>query len=468
DPPDDADPPADTVDDSPDDAGDDPASDTGDDPAADAGPDAAHDGGDVSGDNPDTATTPAPTTTATTRSVAAPVVALGFIPELSLRVECADRVIEAVVGNAGDTRGDVTLAVAPSSQASGASIDPATTTTVALSLPVDAEGTATEVVLVTESGDVLSREVEVDCLPPARPTPTIQVDCGAGTVRVTVTNEGGETVAIRAFIERVALLGADDVAGGEKADYVTAIAGRTTPVRVVADGVDLLRTDVDHGCEQTDVDTGLSLVCPGEEVQLRLSNTADVERTVTVRSGSTDDVVTLTAGTEVVIRHVLNEVQSLQVVSAYGDVLLDEHLDGWRCETESAVPPCDDVARSTTGVDAASVCQQVRAQLVLDCTTGTSVVDLANDGNDTARVRVSVDGVVTDDVDLASNATSTLSVPAVGVRVTVDVGADRVLATTAECRHDDDRRAAVLSGLLVALMAIVAAVVARFDPWIRV
>ncbi|MEM9518135.1 MAG: hypothetical protein AAGA37_02345 [Actinomycetota bacterium] len=399
---------------------------------------------------------PAPAATVAPVVTPAPV---GFRPTLSLRVVCSDGVIEAAVANDGDTTGRVTVAVAPSAAATSALINPATTTTLALPLPHDAEGSRTNVVLVTGDGNVLSDDVAVDCLAPAKPDVDVVVDCAAESIAVNVRNDGGEAVTVRAFTEQVAFLGANELLGGQEASYQVAIVGSSVALRVVGDdGQDLLRESVDHGCRQTEVDVGLSLRCPEGELEMRLSNPFTAARTVFVTAGGETDEVALGAGDAVLFGYLLAELDDrLTVTSAFGDVLLDEDVAAWACESNAEEWPCG------------PSCGGVQTQLVLDCVTGSAVVEVANDGEEHAVIDVRVDGERAAELNLAPFETSELVLlDAVGLLVTADRGGDRLLHTKALCSLGDDRTATVVSALLVVLMSIVAAVAARFDPWIRV
>ncbi|MEM9467741.1 MAG: hypothetical protein AAGA90_20375 [Actinomycetota bacterium] len=448
--------------------GEDPAEEDPAAPGAGSGNEGSSNGGATSGSTPGSA----PSTSSPPAAVLAP---LGFLPELALRVECADASIEAVVDNVGDLDGGVTLAVAPSASAVGAEVAAASTTTVTLPLPGDAEGSVTEVVLVTDDGTVLTDEIEIDCLGPADPVAEVTVDCAAGTVAVLVENAGGESIVVRAFAEQVALLGSDELAGGAATTYEVEIAGATVPVRIISDdGRDILRDEIEHGCSQTDLDPGLSLVCPSGDLQLRITNASDEPRTAVVAVGDDAETVTLTGGAETLLVRALDDTPSVRVTSAFGDVLLDQSLDDWACEAAPGDADCavtQRVADQWVVSDDGGVvpCSGFQSRLVLDCATDVGVVEIGNGTDRAATVAVDADGEPVGRFDVAVQQTGSLAVESAGgARITADAGPDRLLDTIADCRGEPDRTAAVLSGLLVALMSIVAVVVARFDPWIRV
>ena len=426
-------------------------------------------GGGSSGDGL-TGQTPSPS-----NQPAAVLAPLGFIPELALRVECSTGAIEAVVDNVGDTDGGITLAVAPSASAVGADVSAASTTTVALPLPTDAEGSVTQVVLVTDDGTVITDEIEIDCLGPADPVAEVVVDCASGSVTVRVENAGEEMVTVRAFAEQVALLGSDELVGGAAVVYDVEISGATVPLRIVSDdGGDILRDEIEHGCTQTDIDPGLSLVCPSGEVQLRLVNTSDAERVAIVTTGDDAERVTLAGGTETVLVRALASTPAMQVTSIYGDVLLEQSLEDWECVDAAGDADCvvaQRVADQWVVADDGAVvpCSGFQSRLVLDCASEIGLVEIANGTDRPALVVVDADGEPVGELDVAVQETGRVSVEdAAGARITAATDTERLLDTIADCQGEPDRTAAVLSGLLVALMSIVAVVVARFDPWIRV
>jgi hypothetical protein len=411
---------------------------------------------------------------------------LGFVPELAVSVQCSGQTIEAAVGNAGDEPGEVTLAVARGPRASTAQVGVGATTVVSLPLPDGAEGSRADVILVTEDGTVLTQGLEVDCLAPAAPVATVAVDCAAGTVSIAIENTGGDRVVVRTFAEQVALLGSVDLGAGERAVYETEILGAAVPVRVVAaDGTDILRTEVEHGCTEPDVEASVSLACPAAEVELRLSNPTDEPRVVTVESGGEAITVSLPAGDEVVLARSLGTTPELVVRSRFGDVLLDRSLADSTCATlgdaggddgdgEPVPPGCETTSSATDewvvvedGV--VLVCTGLQARLVLDCISGVGVVELGNGTEQSVTITVRADGTIVATPVLAVDELANVVVAdAAGARITAESAAERLLDTSADCLVAVDRTAAVIAGLLVALLSIVAGVSARFDPWIRV
>ena len=397
---------------------------------------------------------------------------LGFVPELTLSLECTGATLEATVANVGDTDGGVTLAVVPSASASSTQVASGTTTVVSLPLPESAEGTRAEVVLVADDGTVLTEALDVDCLAPADPVAEIGVDCTAGTVALTVDNLGGETIVVRAFAEQVAELGVDELVGGGSTTYEIAIDGATTPVRLVdASGRDLLREEIEHGCQQTDVEVGVSLVCPSGETLVRLTNTASESRTVVIVDGEGRESVVLAGSEERTVSRRLTGDTTIRVESRFGDVLLDERTDEWTCgsaATGVCGPDSDGNASRTVDGGDLDHCEGSSARLVLDCASGAGIVEVVN-GPQRAEILVRADGVVVDERVVPADEVARFSVEsAAGVRIIVEQTNSRLLDTTADCRRDPDRTATVVSALLVALMTLVAGVVARFDPWMRV
>lgn len=401
-----------------------------------------------------------------------------FDPELALRLVCVEQSVEALVSNAGELAGQATLAVARSASSTPLALEAASTTTVTLPLPAAAEGSTAEVVLVTADGDVVSRRIEVDCLQPADPDITVSIDCAARTVEVAIVNNGGEAIAIRAFAEQVALLGTDTLAGGDSARYVAVIDAPSVAVRVTDDtGTDLLRDDIDHGCVETDVAPSLSLLCPAGEVQLTLANAAADDRAVVVSLDGSDRTVLLGAGEEVTLsqRLAAGSAERLAVHSALGDVLLDETLGSWTCESSGTAPECD-IGESTDGEwivvdDSPESCGGISLRLVVDCSSGAATAQIVNDARRPVTVSLARDGDDVGEYTVAAEGSETVVVDdGAGARIVARrVSDDQILVDSRTgCAEPNDRTAAVLGGLLVTLMTIVAGVVAKFDPWLRV
>ena len=89
-----------------------------------------------------------------------------------------------------------TIALVRSDRTTPIVLNPGTTTTVSLPLPPASEGTTAEVVVVTESGTVLTREVPVDCLLPAEPIIDVVIDCAARTLAVVVANASNTEASV--------------------------------------------------------------------------------------------------------------------------------------------------------------------------------------------------------------------------------------------------------------------------------
>ncbi|MEO0492394.1 MAG: hypothetical protein AAF081_03155 [Actinomycetota bacterium] len=396
--------------------------------------------------------------------------------DLEIELACAAQAVDVRVANTGDLAGRATLALARSTTTTTVAVDPASSSQLRLPLPETFEGAEAEVVLVRDDGTVVSRSIDVDCLADADPVAEVIVDCAARELHVVVSNDGEEPTEVQIFEESVALVAQQRLAGGAAERATVPIDAAEIAVRVVTtDGTDVLRETVTPGCVETDVVPEFSLVCPSLELELQLENLVDDVRVAVVAFGAEAQAVELVGGSTTTISRAVGTPVRLTVTSIFGDLLLDEMIEPWSCG-DLADPAADCVASDTTSWrlvegDDRPLCPDVTVRLVLDCLAGATMLEILNGTDERVVVETEVDGspvgartiaaTQRERWDLTADPTSRVVVRRVQP-------AEVLLDARVGCAPDDDRTGAVLGGLLVALMSIVAAVVARFDPWMRV
>ncbi len=271
------------------------------------------------------------------------------------------------------------------------------------------------------AGDVsLAREVRpVAC---DQPEPelgaTAAIDCGAGTVIVTVINagdvEGAVTVAINGLPQNVI------VSAGQSIVITESITvGDAVPVLVISDGATILQQVLDANCaeHQPDLSASAAIDCNRGNVVVTIVNDGD-------RSGSVD--ITLDGSVSVVEVDAGATVLWSRPVAPGADVAL-------RVSHQTEV---------LVSLDQSDVCRPagpiLTADIVLDCTNLSVVVTITNAGDQPGDATVTIGGQptvvsvpaqsrVVRTAPVAEDASVTASVAVGGTTI-------RSVTLTADCR----------------------------------
>jgi len=357
------------------------------------------------------------------------------IPRVSVSVDCSARVLTTELSNVGDAPGLVDVFLVTESVRPGIAIAAGAVVNLDFPVPEVAEGENLSVIVTDDDGVVAAAEATVDCESPADVEASTVVSCQANAIFLTLSNRGEETASIDVLVERSGRVATVDLAGGQNQTVEVDTTGRSSvPLRVVADGEDILRSEIEINCaqpviEQPEIESSASVSCVTGEVLVIVWNRGAAAGIVAISNGESSLTdISVAAGSVIVAGLPLARSQTTANVSLTdaGGAELARHAISNPCGSAGSadIPPCSSVVVSKvdgsmpalistpspgeswwvdagsvsapgageSGLSAARTCADPSADFIADCGSGSLQVVLSNGGSISTRLAVLIDG----------------------------------------------------------------------------
>jgi hypothetical protein len=219
------------------------------------------------------------------------------------------------------------------------------------------------------------------------------IDCAAGELVVTLVNDGTATALVSIDVDGIVTEVRVEPGGQERIEF--GAMGATTDISIESDGTVLLARTLESSC--TDPAPALTAtiaatcISGADAVTVVVDNGGDAPGDVTIRTGATEQVLTVAARDSASVTAFFEgEIIEASVTDAAGQILAT--------------------------FSGTSVCERPESRLVasisLDCAAGVIVIEATNDGTATGTLFVDVDGT-TQAVSIRGAQSSTIRVPVV-------------------------------------------------------